>query len=286
LPRAIDSVLVQTYAEIECIVVDDGSTDKTNELINSIEDDRLIYMRHESNKGASAARNTGIKHSKGSLIAFLDDDDEWLPTKLEKQVPFLQSKDEKVGMVYCWMDYFDENQQLIEEHHPILSGNVFPHLLDAQRLGGCPTLLVRREVIDNVGKFDENLRRGNDGDFIRRVCQQYHVDFLPEVLVRVHVDHGRNRISDENKESIEQVIQSLRVRFDRFPDEIKQFPVQAASICAYIASNYASIGETWKSIFWSFKAIARSPLNLEIYIRTFRLFRNHLSFSNRTIKHQ
>ena len=101
MKRAIQSVLEQTYYELECIVVDDASKDQTEEVISSFEDDRLRYFRHEKNKGASAARNTGIKHAKGELIAFLDDDDEWISTKLEKQVPFLQSLPESFGMVYC-----------------------------------------------------------------------------------------------------------------------------------------------------------------------------------------
>ena len=105
VPLAIQSVLQQTYTNLECIVVDDASTDNTEETVRTIIDERIIYLRHENNKHASAARNTGIKYARGEFIAFLDDDDEWLPTKLEKQVPFLLNLHEKVGMIYCWMDY-------------------------------------------------------------------------------------------------------------------------------------------------------------------------------------
>ena len=77
LPRAIRSVLQQTYLNLQCIVVDDASTENTAQVVYQFEDDRLVYLFHESNRGASAARNTGIAHAKGKLIAFLDDDDEW-----------------------------------------------------------------------------------------------------------------------------------------------------------------------------------------------------------------
>ena len=101
LNRSINSVLNQTYSAIECIVIDDGSTDNTVDVIETQKDDRLIYVSHKSNRGASAARNTGIRHSNGEYISFLDDDDEWLPTKLEKQVELLTNLPNKIGMVYC-----------------------------------------------------------------------------------------------------------------------------------------------------------------------------------------
>jgi glycosyltransferase involved in cell wall biosynthesis len=111
--RAIQSVLTQTYTNLECIVVDDASNDNTGEVVNSFDDDRLIFIRHDKKQGASAARNTGIKHSKGDFVAFLDDDDEWIATKLEKQVPLLKGLPERFGMVYCWMDYYDANNKLV-----------------------------------------------------------------------------------------------------------------------------------------------------------------------------
>ena len=120
LCRAVNSVLSQTFDNLECIVVDDESHDNTEKVINSFEDDRLKYFRHEKNKGASAARNTGIRQSQGEFIAFLDDDDEWLDEKLEKQVNLLENLPSKYGMVYCWMDYYDNIGTIIHNHHPTL----------------------------------------------------------------------------------------------------------------------------------------------------------------------
>ena len=79
--RSINSVLKQTYNNFELIIIDDGSTDNTKQIINSFNDNRIVYLKHNHNKHASAARNTGIAKSKGELIAFLDDDDQWLPKK-------------------------------------------------------------------------------------------------------------------------------------------------------------------------------------------------------------
>ena len=265
LPRAINSVLSQTYKKLVCIVVDDGSTDHTKEVVKSVKDDRIVYLRHKTNRQTSATRNTGIKHSRGELIAFLDDDDEWLPTKLEKQVRFIKSLPEKIGMVYCWMDYYDHNGKIIREVHPTLRGYVFPQVIDEQRLGGCPTLLVRREVIDDIVRFDESLPRGNDGDFIRRVCQKYEVDYVPEVLVKVHVGYGSKRISDNDKQSIKNAIKTQTVKFKKFELELRKLPKQKSNIYAIIAFHHSQL-EEWKECLRNYiKAINTYPFSFKIY---------------------
>jgi glycosyltransferase involved in cell wall biosynthesis len=265
LKRAIQSVLDQTYPELECIVVDDASKDDTDQIINSFEDDRLKYFRHEKNKGASAARNTGIRQSKGGLIAFLDDDDEWIATKLEKQVPLLKGLPERFGMVYCWMDYYDANNKLIHQHHPTLKGYVFPQVLDAQRLGGCPTLLVKRNVVDQIGGFDESLPRGNDGDFIRRVCRKYEVDYVPEVLVKVYTEHGSERISSKNKESIKNAIKGEKIKFSKFHKELNALPEQKSNIYTHIGNHYAALRHFKSAFRYYLKAIIASPKNRKYY---------------------
>jgi glycosyltransferase involved in cell wall biosynthesis len=242
LKRAIQSVLDQTYPELECIVVDDASKDDTDQIINSFEDDRLKYFRHEKNKGASAARNTGIRQSKGGLIAFLDDDDEWIATKLEKQVPLLKGLPERFGMVYCWMDYYDANNKLIHQHHPTLKGYVFPQVLDAQRLGGCPTLLVKRNVVDQIGGFDESLIRGNDGDFIRRICRTNRVDFIPEVLVKVHSNHGYIQISRSDKIGIKNHLDSQLIKLMKFKSEFRHLPLKQINVLTDIVNSCIKLG--------------------------------------------
>jgi len=263
--RAVRSVLEQTYTNLECIVVDDFSSDNTKEIIKSVKDERIIYLRHKDNQRASAARNTGIKCAKGDYVAFLDDDDLWLPTKLEKQMLLIQNLSEKFGMVYCWMDYFDKNGNNIKEHHPILKGNVFKHVLESQGIGGCPTLLVRKEVFESIGEFDESLPRGNDGDFIRRVCRKYMVDFIPEVLVNVYVEHGSERISDNNKQGLLNAIQGQSVKLEKFKSELKQLPIQKSNIYSTIGFHYSQLRD-WPAAVRSYiKAFFVFPFSLGLY---------------------
>ena len=277
--RAITSVLQQTCRSFELIVVDDGSKDGTAEVVKSFADDRVRYLRHSTSRGASAARNTGIECSGGEFIAFLDDDDEWLPPKLEEQLDVMRNAPPLVGLVYCWMDYFDSGGRLVAEVHPVLRGNVFGMVLDRQRLGGCPTLLVRKAAVDEVGGFDEALPRGNDGDFIRRVCLKYEVDLVPKVLVRVHVGHGSPQITSSDKEGIRNAIKGHGVKLVKFKDELREYPAQTAAICANIAYLYSRIGDWRSSMTFYLRAVKTSPLSPRVYFRVLQALRD------RVIKH-
>ncbi len=177
--RAISSVLAQTHRDLELIVVDDASTDHTRQVVATVEDARIRYVRHQTNGHASASRNTGIAHARGEYLAFLDDDDEWAPTKLAVQLALLRKSPPEIGLVYCWLDYVDAENRIVSELRPTLKGDVFLDVLDMQRLGNSSTLLLRRHIAEEVEGFDETLPRGNDGDFIRRVCQRYHVYLVP-----------------------------------------------------------------------------------------------------------
>ena len=108
--RVIKSVLNQTYEDFELIIVDDSSTDNTEDIIGQFQekDKRIKYIKHDKNKGGSAARNTGIKSSKGEYIAFLDSDNVWLCEKLGKQIRLFSSMPIKIGVFYCGQYDFDD----------------------------------------------------------------------------------------------------------------------------------------------------------------------------------
>ena len=243
IERAVSSVLTQTIGEIECIVVDDCSTDNTQEIIRSIDDDRVVYIRHERNKNASVARNTGIELAKGEYFAFQDSDDEWLPTKLEKQLALMESLPGDYGLVYCWQDYYD-GEKLIHEHHKSNRGNIFPKVLARIMTGGTQTLFIRREVLDRVGGFDERITNGDDQDFIRRIAQRYKVDLVPEVLVKVYINHGSGeRLSDPKVEKNNlDYIDSRKLELKKFKRVLFTRPDLKASIYKDIAYHYALVG--------------------------------------------
>lgn len=252
--RAVESVLAQTYESYEVIVVDDASTDNTAEVVKSFDDSRIWYLRHDTNRHASASRNTGSQAATGRYIAYLDDDDEWLPDKLAKQIELIENASGEIGMVYCWLDYFDAGR-VVAQLHPSLRGRVFGEVLDKQRLGNSSTLLVRREVFDTVGGFDENLFRGNDGDFIRRVALRYAVDVVPEVLVKVHVGHGSARITSSNEQGTRNAIKSQAVKLTKFEEELPKYRRQTATIYAIMAHHYVELGEWRQALLHYMRAL-------------------------------
>ena len=243
LSRAINSVLNQTYKLLECIVVDDASTDFTSEVVKAYSNDpRLLYVRHKKNKHLSATRNTGIRSSQGGLIAFLDDDDEWLPDKIEKQVNCFVSASPNVGLVYCWFDVY-RNTKVIGTRRPKLRGYIFDNLLVSQPLGNGSTLLVRREVIEHVGCFDESLKRGIDGDFIRRVGQYYEIEVVQEVLVHYFVDHdGNPRITGTDRKSLLDGVKSHEIKLQKFSVELNSKPYLKSALLSEISLFYAKLG--------------------------------------------
>jgi glycosyltransferase involved in cell wall biosynthesis len=265
LSRAIESVLNQTYTNYECIIVDDASCVDTSSVIKEFNDGSIRYFEHEKNQGASAARNTGIEHAKGEYIAFLDDDDEWLPEKIAKQVDLFDRLDSDYGLVYCWMVYRQHSDsEVIKEYCPEYRGYIFPHTLDGQPIGSASTLLVRKDVAEKT-KFDVSLPRGNDGDFIRRICREYKVEYIPEILVNYYVSHGNIRITREDEQGIRNAIKGHKVKLEKFENELKNHPDHAALIYARIAYHYGELGEWIPSVNYYRQAILTSPMSSPIY---------------------
>ena len=111
IKKAINSVFEQTYQDFEIVIIDDGSKDNTEEIVKSINDGRIRYIKHEKNKGEAGARNTGIENSKGEYIAFLDTDVTWSKDKLEKQLNILESSPADVGVVFTGVEFIDYKTQ-------------------------------------------------------------------------------------------------------------------------------------------------------------------------------
>ncbi|MCL6557363.1 MAG: glycosyltransferase [Firmicutes bacterium] len=186
--RAIRSVLEQTYQDFEIIVVDDGSSDNTEEVVKSFNDPRIRYIRHEQNRGGSAARNTGIRAARGEYIAFLDSDDEWLPEKLERQVQTLINLDEATGLIYTGLRFVGHNGAIIREQQPRFKGYLLENLLRRNVIGTTSSVMVRRSCIQRVGLFDEVLPSRQDLDLWVRIAKEFKIDCVPEVLT-VHYVH-------------------------------------------------------------------------------------------------
>lgn len=185
LSRSIDSVLNQTYPNVEAIIVDDNglgtlNQKKTAAVLKKYENNpRVKYICHSENKNGSAARNTGVKHSSAKYIALLDDDDEYLPHKIEKQIRDIESLDDSYALVYCGINiYFNGG---FRESHKTYSGSVFYEVMLHKAVIGSTSMLIRRKVWDELGGFDESFKRHQDWEFSARVAYKYNVyaeDFI------------------------------------------------------------------------------------------------------------
>ena len=199
--RAIRSVLNQTYQDFELIVVDDGSTDNTEEVVKGFNDGRIRYIRHDENRGGAAARNTGIKASQGEYIAFLDSDDEWLPHKIEKQLTVFSKGSLRLGVVYTGVRTVDlRSGRLIHIKLPQARGDIFRKLLSENVVvGSTSTALIRRSCLGKSGLFDENLPSRQDLDLWIRLARYYTFDYVREVLAVIYIHKNRITSTPEAK---------------------------------------------------------------------------------------
>ena len=190
LMRAIESVLAQTYSNIECIVVDDASSDETQSYCESCESIRYIRISEENSRGGNYARNLGIKEAKGKYVAFLDDDDCWLPEKIEKQVELLNKR--QCSLVFCGrkIEYVKEGTEIFyREDLPDskYKGDLCTEIL----MSICTTtsaIFVKRDMLFEVGLFDENLKFWQEYELTIRLAQKTYFDFVNEPLVVYRVD--------------------------------------------------------------------------------------------------
>ena len=203
ISQTIKSVQQQTFSDWEIIVIDDGSTDSTLEILKGIVDERLKVFSYE-NGGVSVARNRGLAHSAGEFIAFLDADDLWTPDYLELHLAALKQHPE-ADVAYCWTARIDEKGDFLSTKPPVFfQGNVYPQLLVKSFLD-CGSLLIRQQAIQSVGEFDPCLKLGEDWDYWLRLARHSHFVLIPKVqlLYRQWSDSTTSKLHLEKLEQYE-----------------------------------------------------------------------------------
>ncbi len=180
LPDAVESVLRQTFTDFEVLIINDGSKDHIVQWASQLKDQRIRLISQE-NQGLSAARNTGISQAKGDYIAFLDADDFWEATKLEKQVHCFEENPE-VGLVHTWMVFVDEQGKSTGRVMPSFAeGQVWKKLLEKNVIA-CPSVMARRQCFEKVGVFDCTLRSLEDWEMWIRIAACYPFAVIQEPL--------------------------------------------------------------------------------------------------------
>lgn len=275
--RAIESIQNQTYENFEHIIVDGNSEDNTQEVVKSYTDARIKYIKL-SQYGPSVQLKAAIKEVKGRYITFLDDDDEYLPTKIEKQVVLIESLPLEYGFVYCWMDYFDNRtKQYLYTHRAELRGFVGDDVVSTPTVSGTPTCFFRKEVFIEMGGWRDDIGfMMSDWELAARTCQRYKVDYVPESLVKVYVNHGVQRMSDNGYYRTDYWPRALTFAnhfLSEFSDVFARFPSRSVPHL-YMASRSCFAQRKWKEGWRYYKKLIRlKPSVKNLLLIPYSLFR-------------
>ena len=271
--RSIRSVLAQTYEDFELIIVDDGSTDNTEEVVRAFNDQRIRYIKHPINRGVSAARNTGIKVARGHYIAFQDSDDEWLPHKLERQMALFESdKKGDLGLVLC--EYLVVSESGEKRLTPEINRMHYEQMLS--HLGaygeGTQRFLLRRDLTAPELFFDENLKAWEEWDLLLRISRICRIDYAKEVLVRYYRHDGPHLDIPQNR------LKARRVLLRKYANEFKVRP-RAISLSHWeSALDYYKLGQMRRVRHYLKAAIKIYPWNPDIYLLFFASFSGAIGF--------
>ncbi|MDL1975761.1 MAG: glycosyltransferase [Deltaproteobacteria bacterium] len=266
LGSAIESALNQRFEDFEIIVADDSSMDNNKEVVRSFKDKRIRYIRHEKNMGVSAARNTAIRASKGEYIAFLDDDDEWLPDKLHKQVELMDRSPENVCGIYSNRLVIDKLSNRIISANPRaekLSGNLLYQLAIGNPIH-TSTVLVRKGCLEKVGLFDETISYMEDRDLWIRLSIEWDFEYVDEVLV-----YKYSHQEDSLCENIKSITEGRETMLERYDYLFKQ----NRKICGklYLSQGvcYCRLNNMKKGREKIVRAILLYPYNINCYTHFF-----------------
>lgn len=268
LGTAIDSVLGQSFRDLELVVVDDGSADDTEALVRRHRDSdaRVRYLRQE-HRGISAAMNAGIRAASGQLIARIDSDDRWLPELLETEVAILEARPE-IGLVYSrgqWIDRDLKPLSVIVGQKPHFPEDTLRSMLWGDATCNI-TVVVRRECFDRAGLFDESLATSEDWDMWLRTAVHYGFVFVDRVLAHIG-RHDGNATSLLGATSLAAVFGSRRRVLDKFFSRADLSPRIAAmksvayrNLHIYEGNIWMALGE-WKRALRAFGSAVRSGAN-------------------------
>jgi glycosyltransferase involved in cell wall biosynthesis len=268
LSRAIDSVLNQTYENIEIIVVDDNEPlsehrKKTEKLMKNYENIKKVkYIKHSKNRNGSAARNTGIRYSNGKYIAFLDDDDEFLPDKIQNQVEKMESLDETWGACYTsYKKVMSDGtvQYSAEKREGYL---LVEALMRTLYIYGGSNLLVRKSVVDKINGFDESFKRNQDLEFLVRILKDYKLAYVDTCSLLIHYDARTTSLTYEQLQEIDKQYLSS---FKMFIDELNY--QDQKRIYTMIALDSFRYSISYRCILKGITQLVKNKVPLRVFIR-------------------
>lgn len=261
LERTLNSVLSQTYKNLEVLVVDDGSSDQTAEIVRAMaQKDRRVILLQQANSGVAAARNLAIQNAKGELIAPIDADDLWYSQNIEKQVQCMLSAESSVGVVYAWSVDLDEDDRPTGEYRASkIEGDVLKILICHNFLGNSSASLIRRSCFETVEGYKSELKEQNiqgceDLDFYLRLAQRYQFRVVPEFLIGYRqLKSSMSRDYTSMARHHQFILRSLQQNHPEIP--VMLYRLSRSSLYLYFARQSSQSEQFNRSLFWLYKAL-------------------------------
>jgi len=283
ISATIDSVLNQTYSNLELIIVDDGSTDETKKIVLHKNDNRINYI-YQVNQERAIARNNGISYSRGDYIAFLDSDDLWLPEKLEKQIRLFE-KNQEISLVYSDLYFFDDitgnDIILFSKIEKLYRGKIKIKQLLLHNFIQSPTPVIKRQVFHEVGLFNPNMVPVEDWEMWIKIASLFPIDYVDEPLARYRLH--QNALFWFNTplklfEGINNVLDKIEDQ-KIFQGQITKGAIrECRSLACYNYGLSMMRKNKWNEASqYLIQAIKFHPINLKIYIRYIQMLMRHVN---------
>lgn len=264
LLKAIESVIAQTFVDWRIILVDDGSTDETPEIVRPFIEQlgpKLKYVT-QNNKGMSAARNTAIRNSSAEFLALLDADDVWLPCRLSESLRAFECRPE-VGLAYGLVSRIDPNGTIIDtpltdQKHS--DRRIVSHIYMRRVHLPCPTITFRRACIDEVGFFDETMRATEDRDLWLRIALHYAIRFVPKVLAYYRV--SPNSLSTDPDRMLQGQLRFIEKHYGQPGCGLLAKQIALSTLYKDRAEAFSRRGNAGLALSNAIRALALNPLNV------------------------
>lgn len=268
LPRAIRSVLNQTFQDFELLIVDDASTDDTRGAVELFRDDRIVFIQRETNGGAAASRNTGILRARGKYVSLLDDDDEYLSEFLVNAHSVMEAAPESVGFAWCgvrWVRDTDNVEKFLKEElwFPKFRDREHAYLsfLGHRRIGTNCGLTMRRSIFEMAGMFDEQFKGGaEDTDFLIRLVRLCDFTVIPGIFLKTHLHPGPS-------------LRSFGLRHDDYEriihknlEALEKHPELWASLCYKTGWLHYHGGNKARGRVYMWQAVRKHPIYFKAWL--------------------
>jgi glycosyltransferase involved in cell wall biosynthesis len=281
--QTLNSVLAQTYEEIEVIVVDDGSSDATSAIVDKfVARDPRFHLIRQHNAGVGAARNTAIRKARGKYIAPLDADDYWFPGKLEKQVARMEQSSRETGLVYCWSTVIDDQGGLLSSCSHTVEGRLRRVLILRNVVGNGSAPLLRASALEKVGlyltraEFQGGAQGCEDWDLYLRIAEDFAIRVVPEYLIAYrHAGSGMSGSIDAMAASFAVMMGRARERNCDLPSSI--FRWSAGNFYSHLVQNSFRWGCYDRCLHYLKKAVCADPallLTTGVYRRSIGSLQN------------